>query len=282
MTLRDLNANWDKNHQDHTDIVVSFTTIPERIDRLEPTIKSLLYQVRLPQKIYLNIPYKSFRDGTEYVIPDWMKELSSLEIIRIEHDYGPASKFIPTLEAQEKDQLILVVDDDHLYPQHFIEEFEKSHLKYGDNILAAGGWRVPDDLTDKSTKLWMNILKIPPAPVKGTKITKLYPTNIVQGYAGYLVKPAFFNLEELKDYSKAPHEVRFVDDVWISAHAKVPKYVIPLKRYCYNTFFTRRFYKSTSLAKISNKGGKSDSERYNTIAIKFFKERWKKFDKSSD
>lgn len=279
MSLAKLDSQWSEH--DHSKIVVSLTTIPERIDRLKPTLKSLLFQTRPPQKIYLNIPYQTFRDGSKYVIPKWMEDLKSLEIVRITEDYGPASKFIPTLESQPEDQLILVVDDDHLYPPRFIEEFESSHQKYGDYILAAGGWRVPKDLTDRSTKVWMNIFKIPPAPVKGSKIKQLYPTNIVQGYAGYLIKPNFFNLDELKDFSKAPNEIRYVDDVWISAHSKVRKFVIPIKRYCYNTFFTRKFYKSTSLAKISNKGGKSNSERYNTIGIRYFKDRWEMFDKSS-
>lgn len=274
MSLKDLDEKWAKN-SDRTDIVVSFTTIPERINRIEQTVKSLLYQKRLPKKIYLNIPYKSYRDGTEYAIPEWLENLNALEIIRPEVDYGPSTKFIPTLEKQPDGQLILVVDDDHLYPHNFIKEFEQAHQKNNDVILAASGWRAPKDLIDKSTTLWNNIFKIPPAPVKGTKIRKLYKTDIIQGYAGYLIKPEFFNLKELKDYSEAPKELRYVDDVWISAHALVPKYIFPIKRYCYNPFFTRRFFKSTSLAKISNKGGKTDSERYNSIGLKYFEDKWK-------
>lgn len=128
MSLIKLDEEWTKN-QDHSNIVVSLTTIPIRIEHIEQTIKSLLYQDRLPKKIYLNIPHKSFRDGSEYTIPKWLENLNALEIVRPDLDYGPSTKFIPTLERHDVNQLILVVDDDHLYPPNFIKEFEQAQKK---------------------------------------------------------------------------------------------------------------------------------------------------------
>lgn len=277
--LSTLDDRWNES-ADRSDIIISFSTIPERIDHIEYTVKSLLYQKRMPMKILLNVPYISFRGGEEYIIPDWLKQLKSLEIVRVDKDFGPATKFIPTLESQKKDQPILVLDDDHLYPPTYVKDFEKATKKYPDFILAANGWLVPKDLTDRPTTLIMNLFHIPPTPVKGTRTRKIRQTDIIQGYAGYLIKPRFFHVEQLKDYSNVPEELQYVDDVWISANALAPKYVIPTKRYCYNPFLTRDFFSSNSLANINNRGN-SDSEghvknedRYNSIAIKFYKGNW--------
>lgn len=273
LNLKDLEEQW-KTSNNHSDIIVSLTTIPARIDHLGNTLKSLLYQKRLPKKIYLNIPFTYSRGNETYIIPEWLKNLSFLEIVRVENDYGPATKVIPTIESQKPDQLILVLDDDHLYTQYYIEQFESASKLYPDYILSANGWIVPHNLVDKHTNLIMNLKHIPPTPVKGTRIRKIYQTDIVQGYAGYLIKPRFFNLEELKDYSEAPPELRLVDDVWISAHAQAPKFVIPLKRYCYTPYKDQKFFKSNSLAKLNNWGKSRDEDRHNSIGIRYFKGRW--------
>lgn len=273
--LTELDNAW-ANAKDRSDIVVSFTTIPDRISLSELMIKSVLHQKRLPKKIILNLPYVSFRDGKEYVIPEWLNNLQSVEIVRTEEDHGPATKFIPSLLSLGEDENILVLDDDHVYPPNYIAEFEAGEKMYPDYILTASGWRVPDDLIDKPTSLISNIMKLPPTPVKGTRIKKLYPTDIVQGYAGYLIKPRFFDLSELTDYSDAPEIVRYVDDVWVSAHGKAKKFVLPMKRYCYSPLLNRKLFKSTSLAMINNRGKAKNEDRHNSIALRYFSDRWKK------
>ena len=273
LSLKELEEQWEKSNN-HSDIIVSLTTIPARINHITNTLKSLLYQKRLPKKILINIPYTYSRGNEDYVIPEWLEELTFLEIVRVDNDYGPATKVIPTIESQAPDQLILVLDDDHIYTPYYIQEFEAASKLYPEFILSANGWIVPPDLVDKHTNLIMNLKHIPPTPVKGTRIRKIYQTDIVQGYAGYLIKPRFFNVEELKDYSKAPPELRLVDDVWISAHALALKFVIPLKRYCYTPYKDQKFFKSNSLAKLNNWGKSRDEDRHNSIGIKYFKGRW--------
>ncbi|WP_421763412.1 hypothetical protein [Ekhidna sp.] len=273
LSLKELDTKWEQA-KEKSDIIVSLTTIPERIDFLELTLKSLLYQKRLPKKIILNIPHQSFRTKKEYSQPNWLIDLKGVEVNRVEIDYGPATKFIPTLEACSDNQLILVVDDDHIYPANYIEEFEQASEKYPDYILAGSGWRVPADLVDRDTTLKMNLFNIPPSPEKGTRLKKIKKTDIIQGYGGYLIKPAFFDLESLKNFPETPSQLRFVDDVWISAHALVDKYIIPLKRFCFSTPWIRKLSKESSLSTINNKGKEKDEDRHNSIAIKYFKDKW--------
>ena len=269
----DLDQKWAKN-KDKANIIISLTTIPERINHLELTIKSLLFQSRPPKKIWINLPYRSFRNNEEYVIPNWLLQVSAIQIVRVDKDFGPSTKFIPALEKSEPDQNILVVDDDNLYPSRYIEEFEQMERNHKDVILAASGWRVPKDLIDRPTTLKSNIFKIPPTPIPATRVKNFYQVDIIQGYSAYLIKPRFFDLDELKNFSSAPKQVRFVDDVWISAHSRVKKFVFPMNRFCYSPFFSKGTFKSTSLAKINNHNREDYRDRNNSIAIAHFKGQW--------
>ncbi|NQZ75644.1 MAG: glycosyltransferase family 2 protein [Ekhidna sp.] len=264
------------NSTNKSKIVFSLTTIPERIDSIELTIKSLLFQQKPPSRIHLNIPYVSFRNKKEYVIPQWLQELESVKIVRIDEDYGPASKFIPSLQKLDANIPILVVDDDNIYPPNYIKDFESAEKKNPDVILAASGWKVPNDLIDKPTTLWTNIMRIPPVPLPGTRITQSIKTDIIQGFSGYLLKPRFFDLAEIANYEGVPHKVRFVDDVWVSAKAKVEKFIFPISRFCYVAFFQNSFYKHSSLAKINNWNRQKNEDRNNSIALRFFEHVWKK------
>ena len=76
-SLKSLDEKWAKAEK-KADVIVSFTTIPERVDKIDGTIKSLLIQKELPKRINIYLPYKSFRNGKEYVIPEWLKDLKSV------------------------------------------------------------------------------------------------------------------------------------------------------------------------------------------------------------
>ena len=273
-SLKSLDAKWSKS-DNKSDVIVSFTTIPERIENIAGTIKSLLLQKELPKRINIYLPYKSFRNGKEYIIPEWLEELESVDLVRIETDYGPATKFIPAILTQDPDQKVLVTDDDNIYPSAYLSELRKASEKIPDKVVAASGWRVPDDLIDRPTTLISNLLQKPPTPVLGTRVTKPYKIDILQGYSAFLFKPKFFDGNEVTNYEGVPNNIRFVDDVWVSAHCKVERVVVPMSRFCFTPFFEHDFFKSSSLAKINNWGKEDYSQRNNSIAIKFFEGKWK-------
>lgn len=272
-------AYWDDycaGNQNRSEIVVSLSTIPSRISEIVPTVKSLLSQKRAPKKIKLYVPEFSMREHVEYIVPEELTNLKCLEVVRVERDWGPSTKFIPAIESHDSDQKILVVDDDNMYPSTMLAAFDRASDERPDWIVAASGWRVPDDLVDRATTLWTNISKQPPVPIPTTRVNDYYPIDIVQGYSGFMIKPRFFNLDQLTDYPDEPKAVRFVDDVWVSAHALVPKYVFPSNRFCYIPFWTEGFFKSNSLASINNHGKERDEDRNNSIALRYFKDEWKK------
>ncbi len=257
---------------DRSDMIVSLTTIPSRIDLIADTLKSLLTQARPPKEIRLNLPAFSRRENRPYAVPDWLGGLASVRIAPCE-DYGPATKLLPTLADAMPGQPILVVDDDRIYPTSLIAELEKASAAQPGAALGLGGWIAPADLIDRPTTILSNLLMRPPAPIRSARIRKPVAVDILQGVAGYLVRPEYFDLAAVMDYADAPPAARTVDDVWISAHCHTGKFVIPATP----NFPPKRHlarHKRSSLGWI-NRGAGGDENRNNSIMLKYFAGAWK-------
>src|SRR5216117_4197006 len=112
---------------DNRRVIASLTTVPGRINNLRPTIRSLLKQTRPPDEIVLAIPEFSIREQRPYVVPTHVSRLPRLRILHCRRDWGPATKFIPVireeLAASRGDTLVMVVDDDRIYPLDALETY---------------------------------------------------------------------------------------------------------------------------------------------------------------
>jgi len=117
-------------------IYVSTSTIPQRIKSLEKSIKSLLNQSKKPDKVFINIPYK-YRRFSETIKDHEIPKFDSnvVEITRCE-DYGPATKLLGSLEKIEKNSLIILFDDDHIYENYMIEKFFHFYNKSPNNAYS--------------------------------------------------------------------------------------------------------------------------------------------------
>jgi hypothetical protein len=257
---------------DRSDAIVTMTTIPSRMALVGETLKSLLRQTRPPARIVLNVPHVSRREQREYRIPPYLERLASVEIHRCD-DRGPATKLIPSLLRFPAGQKLVVVDDDRIYPPNLVEDLERASAAHPGCAIGLGGWRVPDDLTDRPTTLWADLRGLPPVPVKATRLREPVEVDILQGMAGYLVQPDFFDIREVTDYSAAPEAVFFVDDVWLSGHCKARRLVVPAARINYEPMRNARYFKSTSVALI-NRGDGTPESRNNTIAIRHLRKAW--------
>jgi hypothetical protein len=67
-----------------SDLVVSLTTLPSRIERLDLTLKSLLRQRVSPAAIRVNVPAFSRREGRPYVVPERFRRLESVTFVTTE------------------------------------------------------------------------------------------------------------------------------------------------------------------------------------------------------
>ena len=245
-------------------VIASLTTLPDRIANLEPTIRSLLDQTRPPDEIVIAIPQASVRQKTEYVVPDYLKAIPQVRILRCDKDWGPATKFIPIIEeelaAGRGQTLIMVVDDDRVYPRDALEIFLHYHAQLPDAVLCFRGALIPRNL------VWFM-----PKIFRASQIRQVKRVAVITGTASYLIQPRFFD-SSLWDYSNAPASAFYMDDIWISAQLDrrgVEKYVIPASRMMRSV----RAQSGTMTLYHVPKG----VTRSNTEVIRYFRDTWKTF-----
>lgn len=270
-SLVDLDRRWAANPR-RSEAIVSLTSIPSRLPLIERTMKSLLRQSLPPARIVLNLPHFSKREGIAYEAPAFLDGLEAVKIRWCE-DLGPATKLLPSLAGEDPQTPIIVVDDDRIYPANLVADLAAAAERAPDCAFCMSGWVVPPDLVDRPTTVWSNLRMLPPAPVRARRLSTPMEVDIVQGLSGYLVRPAFFDLAAVMDYSQAPKEAFFVDDVWISAHCRARRFVIPSRRANYQPKLQRGFYGRTSLGRI-NRGPGPDAQRNNSIVIRHFAGAW--------
>ena len=164
----------------------SLTTIPSRINEMEPTIESLVKQN--PKTIYLNVPFKFKKTGENYVIPEWLDKYTNtgeVTLIRPE-DKGPATKFLGLFEYKgiiEPDEYICIVDDDQIYNENLLSNLIKKADKFnGERVISV--------------------------------LVELTPPRI-EGWCGYIFKKKL--LDDIIHYPH-PSECYFVDDPWITSY----------------------------------------------------------------
>jgi hypothetical protein len=255
----------------HSDAVVCLTSIPSRLPYIDDTLKSLLRQTLLPREIRLYLPSFSKRENRPYEVPAHLRCLQSVRVLECD-DWGPATKFIPALAGLAPEQLVIALDDDRIYPPNLVHDLVAAAQLLPDAAYGLSGWIVPGDLVDRPTTILSNLLQRPPAPVRATRLRALRRVDVLQGVSGYAVRPRFFDLARLTDYSGAPAEAITVDDVWMSAHCKVPKYVLPARRSSFQPWRRRVLYKRTSLGWINR--GRTHEERRNSILLRHFPAAW--------
>ena len=135
-------------------VVISFTTVPERMDKLKPMLNSLLDQTVRVDQIALNLPYN--HKGVKYDVP---KEYTNmLNVFKVGKDYGPGCKIIPTLLREgEVGTKIIYLDDDQIYGKDFVETLIEESEKYPDSAIytkegmnASGGVLIKPEFFDSS------------------------------------------------------------------------------------------------------------------------------------
>lgn len=121
-------------------VVSSLTTIPSRISGIEKTLISLSNQSYKLDAIYLNVPYTSQREDTEYQIPDVITNYC--HIVRGQ-DYGPITKIISALlQEQDPETIIITFDDDKIYPEGLVEKLLSKHRNTPDAAIGSAGFKI--------------------------------------------------------------------------------------------------------------------------------------------
>jgi Glycosyl transferase family 2 len=244
-------------------VIVSLSTVPDRINNLMPTIRSLLKQTRLPDEIVLAIPEFSIRERRPYTVPKYISRLPRVRVLRCREDWGPATKFIAAIQdelaAGRENTLIMVVDDDRLYPLDALETYLYYSEQLPNAALCFRGAAMPSTLDWDDAKM-----------IHAKDLREPRPVAVITGCGSYLIKPRFFN-ESLWDYSGAPSVAFYIDDIWISAWLSrrgVKRYVVPASA---SMRSVRRQRRTVSLNKIRGR------QKLNNEIIAFFRDAWDVF-----
>lgn len=248
---------------DNRRVIASLSTVPDRINNLRPTIRSLLKQTRPPDEIVLAIPEFSIREQRPYVVPKYISRLPRVRVLRCPEDWGPATKFIGAIQdelaAGRENTLIMVVDDDRVYPRDALE----TYLYYGEQLPEAAlcfrGAAMPSSLDWDDAKM-----------IYGSDLREPRPVAVITGCGSYLIQPRFFD-KSLWDYSIAPQVAFHIDDIWISgwlSRRGVKRYVVPASAMMRSV---RRQRRTVSLNKIPGR------QKLNNETIAFFRDAWDVF-----
>src|SRR5213595_371235 len=245
---------------DNRRVIASLSTVPDRINNLMPTIQSLLKQTRPPDEIVLAIPEFSVRERRPYVVPKYIYRLPRVRILRCREDWGPATKFIAAIQdelaAGRQNTLIVVVDDDRIYPRDALETYLYYSEQLPNAALCFRGAAMPSTLDwDNAKMIYAKDLREPRS------------VAVITGCGSYLVRPRFFD-RSLWDYSEAPSVAFYIDDIWISAWLSrrgVKRYVVPASAMMRSVFRQRR---TVSVNKIH------DRQKLNNETIAFFRDAW--------
>jgi hypothetical protein len=203
-------------------VIASLTTLPDRIQNLEPTIRCLLNQTRPPDEIVLTVPEYSVRQERPYSVPKYLSQFPTLRILRSTTDWGPATKFIPVIQEElaggRSDTLIMVLDDDRIYPRDALETYLHYHSELPNAALCFRGGPMPGNFYWFVPKLFL-----------GSRIREPKRVAVITGCGSYLIQPRFFD-SALWNYSDAPASAFYMDDIWISGHLDrrgIEKFSVP-------------------------------------------------------
>lgn len=249
---------------DNRRVIASLSTVPGRINNLRATIRSLLKQTRPPDEIIVAVPEFSIREERPYVVPEYLLRLPRLRILRCRRDWGPATKFIPVVREElavgGRDTLIMVVDDDRVYPRDALETFLHYNQQLPGAALCFRGAAMPRTLDWRDATM-----------IKGSELRQPEAVAVITGCGSYLIQPRFFD-ESLWDYSRAPQGAFFMDDIWVSGcltRRKVQRYVIPASAMMQSV---RRQRRTLSLHDVPN-----GRQHNNNETIAFFEDAWDVF-----
>jgi hypothetical protein len=159
-------------------IVVSLSTTPHRIDKISPTLNTILAQTAPIKAIYLNIPYVFKRENTAYQIPESLLSNQKIKILRSD-DYGPATKLLGTLANTDlpANAIIITLDDDVYYPANLVLHLAFKAKQHPERAIGIIGANPDPDAELGITKIHQNDALV----------------SILQGYAGVAYRRHFFD-----------------------------------------------------------------------------------------
>lgn len=125
-----------RTHEKKSDLIVSITTFPKRIDKIWIVIESILRQTLPPKKVVLTLSKLQFSSKDD--LPKQLLKLEEegvLEIIWTEDDLRSHKKYYYVMKKYPNDTIV-TADDDIIYERNMLKYLWNFHLKYPKSIIA--------------------------------------------------------------------------------------------------------------------------------------------------
>ena len=211
-------------------VIVSFTTVSSRINYIEPMVNSILNQTVQPDsfELYISDHPSLFKNGFDQgipsdKIPQFLLDLSAQGKLQIKYvpNIGPANKLIPALlENRYTNNVIITVDDDHIYPDYLISLLLHNYHKHNH--------KYPVALIGTKPNIRRGIL-LPSRSWHFIKRKDKFSNAFIHGVGGALYKSSFFHTQ-IFNTSKLLNLSAKNDDIWfhfMRLAKNIPVLIIP-------------------------------------------------------
>lgn len=211
------------------DLLITLTTIPPRLNLIEPTMRDLLAQQADVAEVRLYLPrrYRRF----DFSPADVPKLPSGVRVCWVDEDFGPATKVLPAVQAcAGQDVEILFCDDDQPYDAGWAQRFLDTRREQPDACIVEKGYEL--ETRPPGARYYVKRDYLPRArlrrkglgyrALRAATLTLVKPkpytapgyVDVLEGYRGCLVRPGFFPPEvfDIQDI------LWTVDDPWLSGH----------------------------------------------------------------
>ncbi len=195
-------------------VIVSLTTISQRIEITYYTILSILHQKHRPDRIILNIshePYLLDKGINEEEIEELQGLDKSLKINWVKNT-GPYRKLIPAISDLEENDMLITIDDDVIYNQYFVKNLVESSEQHPDCIICTKARVIKKNFLN-SYQNYLHWNRIDRSCIS----SQLLPI----GCGGILYKKKFFQ-ESLIDENFL-HLAPTADDLWFRINSLINK-----------------------------------------------------------
>ena len=193
------------NCQRERKIIVSVTSIPERLNVVVYPLKCMLIQTEKPDKIILWLDGQKLNDE---LLPQELVRLKKygLEICYVE-DVGPHTKYFYAMKYYPND-IVITIDDDLLYQRTLVEGLVEAYKKNPMCVCAYCVWQM--EFTDNGIPYTTSYYKL----VDAEQNNSTDSTFAAMGFGGVLYPPhclgsQAFEVEKIRKLALK------ADDIWL-------------------------------------------------------------------
>lgn len=193
-------------------IIVSLTSFPRRIGYVGEVIEQMLVQTVKPDEIILWLSKEQFPEREKELPESLLKyQAYGVKIEWCDGDIKAYKKFLPALKKYP-DDILIIVDDDLVYPIDLVEKLYDAHKRFPNAIIAS---RVHEIALDENGMIqpygnWKKQI--------GEDLYQARDDWFFTGGAGTLLPPHVFDEEILNEKIIQEHCL-WADDIWLNIHA---------------------------------------------------------------